>query len=482
MPTLQPVKNIVIVGGGTAGWMAAAACAKVLGAGYAVQLIESEEIGTIGVGEATVPHLKQFNTLLEIDEVEFVKAVKGTFKLGIQFNDWGRLGDSYIHGFGTLGANVGPLPFHQFWIKARQKGWAGPLGDYSINTAAAPRGRFMPSASDAPAHSPLADIRYAYHFDASLYARYLRGYAETRGVHRTEGKIKHVQLRGADGYVESVMLENGSVIGGDLFIDCSGFRGLLIEQALHTGYIDYSQWLRCDRAVAVGCEKVGPPTPYTRVTARTAGWQWRIPLQHRTGNGHVYSSALISDDEATATLLANLDGKPLGEPRLLRFTPGMRKKFWSKNVVALGLASGFLEPLESTSIFLIQSGIARLLSLLPWNDFSEVVIDEYNAQLGFELERIRDFLILHYHATQRDDAPLWRECAHMPVPAALAHKVRLFADSGRSFRESEELFAEPSWVEVMIGQNILPRAYHPLVDQMPDDQLKQFVQGVALVI
>ena len=482
MPTLQPVKNIVIVGGGTAGWMAAAACAKVLGAGYAVQLIESEEIGTIGVGEATVPHLKLFNNLLEIDEVEFVKTVKGTFKLGIQFNDWGRLGDSYIHGFGKLGTDISLLPFHQFWIKARQRGWAGPLGDYSINTAAAPLGRFMPSASDVPAHSPLADIRYAYHFDASLYARYLRGYAEARGVRRTEGKIKHVQLRGADGYVESVTLENGSVIGGDLFIDCSGFRGLLIEQALHTGYTDYSQWLRCDRAVAVGCEKVGPPTPYTRVTARTAGWQWRIPLQHRTGNGHVYSSALISDDEAAATLLANLDGKPMGEPRLLRFTPGMRKKFWNKNVVALGLASGFLEPLESTSIFLIQSGIARLLSLLPWNDFSEVVIDEYNAQLGFELERIRDFLILHYHATQRDDAPLWRECARMSVPASLAHKMRLFADSGRSFRENEELFAEPSWVEVMIGQNILPRTYHPLVDQMPDDQLRQLMQGVAQVI
>ncbi len=478
----QPLKSIVVVGGGTAGWMAAAACAKVLGAGYAVHLVESEEIGTIGVGEATVPHLKLFNNLLEIDEVEFVRQVKGTFKLGIQFKDWGRLGDSYVHGFGKLGHDVSLLPFHQFWIKARQRGLAGPLGDYSINTAAAVRGKFMPSATDVPASSPLADIRYAYHFDAGLYARYLRGYAEQRGVRRTEGKIRHVQLRGEDGHVESVTLENGTVIGGDLFIDCSGFRGLLIEQALHTGYIDYTEWLRCDRAVAVGCEKVGPPTPYTRVTARTAGWQWRIPLQHRTGNGHVYSSTLISDDEAAASLLAGLDGKPVGEPRFLRFTPGRRRKFWNKNVVALGLASGFLEPLESTSIFLIQSGIARLLNLLPWNDCSEVVIDEYNAQCAFELERIRDFLILHYHATQRDDAPLWRYCRSMSIPDALAHKIRLFQDSGRFFREAEEMFAELSWVQVMIGQNLMPRGYHPLVDLMTDADLAAFVRGVAQVI
>ena len=482
MKERQAIQRIVIVGGGTAGWMAAAAFAKVLGPRYAVHLVESEEIGTIGVGEATVPHLRRFNDLLGIDEVEFVRHVQGTFKLGIQFRDWGRIGDSYIHGFGKLGHDIGPLAFHQFWIKAQLKGIARPLNDYSINTAAAVLGKFMPSATDVPANSPLADIHYAYHFDAGLYARYLRGYAEQRGVRRTEGKIAHVHLHPERGDVTAVQLENGTRIEGDLFVDCSGFRGLLIEQALHTGYEDYTRWLFCDRAVAMGCARVGPPTPYTRVSARAAGWQWRIPLQNRTGNGYVYSSRHISDDEATAKLRASLDGAPLGEPRLLRFTPGRRRKFWNRNVVALGLASGFLEPLESTSIFLIQSGIARLLAVMPWNDFSPVVRDEYNAQLAFEIERIRDFLILHYHAIQRDDTPLWRECARMEIPQHLAHRIRLFMDSGLVFYECNEMFAELSWVQVMIGQNLMPRGYHPLVDQISDAELTQLVGGVAQVI
>ena len=478
----QRIQRIVIAGGGTAGWMAAAAFAKVLGPRYQVELIESEEIGTVGVGEATVPHLKLFNNLLQIDEAEFVRQVQGTFKLGIQFNDWGRIGDSYMHGFGKLGHDLGLLPFHQFWAKARLQGVARPLGDYSINTVAAVQGRFMPSATDVPANSPLADIRYAYHFDAGLYARYLRGYAEQRGVRRIEGKVAQVHLHPERGDVSAVQMESGARIEGDLFVDCSGFRGLLIEQALHTGYEDYSRWLFCDRAVAMGCAVVGPPTPYTRVTAREAGWQWRIPLQSRTGNGHVYSSAHISDDEATARLRGSLDGAPLGEPRLLRFTPGRRRKFWNRNVVALGLASGFLEPLESTSIFLIQSGIARLLQVLPWNDFSPVVQDEYNAQLAFEIERIRDFLILHYHATQREDTSFWRECAAMSIPDALAHKLRLFQDSGLFFRDGEEMFGDLSWVQVMIGQNLVPRGYHPLVDQISDSELKQLMSGVAQVI
>lgn len=476
------IRNIVIVGGGTAGWMAAAAFSKVLGADYNIRLIESEDIGIVGVGEATVPHLKLFNNLLEIDEIEFVKQVQGTFKLGIQFNDWGQLGDSYIHGFGTIGHDVSLLPFHQFWIKARQQGFAADIGDYSLNTLAAPRGKFMASATDVPANSPLANIAYAYHFDAGLYAKYLRGYAEKRGVRRTEGKIRQTTLRSMDGFVESVTLESGECVTGELFIDCSGFRGLLIEQALHTGYTDFTHWLPCDRALAVACEKVGPPTPYTRSTAREAGWQWRIPLQHRTGNGYVYSSAHLSDDEAAATLLNNLDGRALAEPRQLRFTTGMRRKFWNRNVVSLGLASGFLEPLESTSIYMIQSGIARLLNLFPQRDFSEVVIERYNAQAVFEYERIRDFLILHYHATRRDDTAFWRQCRDMSIPTQLKDNIALFRDSGRFFRDAEEMFATVSWVQVMIGQGIDPRGYHPLVDQMPEQDLRRFMDGVGKVV
>jgi len=476
------IRNIVIVGGGTAGWMAAAAFAKVLGTDYSIRLVESEEIGTVGVGEGTVPHLKLFNNLLGIDDVEFVKNTQGTFKLGVQFNDWGRLGDSYVHGFGTIGHDVGLLPFHQYWIKARQMGRAADIGAYSLNTVAAPRGRFMPSATDAPPGSPLANVAYAYHFDAGRYARYLRGYAEQRGVRRTEGKVAQTVLHPDNGFVEAIVLESGEQIDGELFIDCSGFRGLLIEQALHTGYLDFSHWLPCDRALAVACEKVGPPTPYTRASARPAGWQWRIPLQHRTGNGYVYSSAHVSDDEATATLLGHLDGKPIGEPRLLRFTTGVRRQTWNRNVVALGLAGGFMEPLESTSIYMIQSGIARLLNLFPQRDFSPVLIERYNAQSRFEYEHIRDFLILHYHATERDDTPFWNQCRTMSIPPQLVDNIRLFRDSGRFFRDGEEMFAVVSWVQVMLGQHIVPQNYHPLVDQMPDAELAEFMASVGHVV
>jgi tryptophan halogenase len=475
------VRDIVIVGGGSAGWMAAAACAKVLGDACSVRLIESDEIGIVGVGEATVPHLKLFNQVLEIDEIEFVKQTRGTFKLGIQFVDWGRIGDRYIHGFGTLGHDLGFLPFHQYWIKAYNAGKAAELGAYSLNTAAGPRGKFMASASDVPPTSPLANVAYAYHFDAGLYAQFLRRYAEARGVRRTEGKIVAVAQRD-DGFVDAVVLESGERVAGELFIDCSGFRGLLIEQTLHVGYEDWTHWLPCDRAVAVPCARVAPPTPFTRSTARAAGWQWRIPLQHRTGNGYVYSSRYVSDDEAAATLLANLDGTALAEPRLLRFTTGMRRKLWDKNVVAVGLASGFLEPLESTSIFLIQSGITRLLNLFPDRAFSSVLIDRYNAQARFEFERIRDFLILHYHATERGDTPFWNYCRTMSIPPELAEVIRLFRDSGRFFRNAEELFALTSWVQVMIGQRIQPRGYHPVVDLLPEDRLLEFLDGVRRVI
>jgi len=479
MDTQNRIRNITVVGGGSAGWMAAAALATYLGKGASIRLVESEEIGIVGVGEASVPHIKMFNgQWLGIEEAEFVRRTQGTIKLGIQFNDWGRIGDSYIHGFGAIGRSLGPLPFHQFWLKLQLQGRAGPIGEYSPQTVMAPQGRFAPGDRNAPPGSPLADIAYAYHFDATLYARYLRELAEQRGVRRTEGRIVGVRQRAADGFIESVTLENGESVGGDLFIDCSGFRGLLIEQTLKTGYEDWSHWLPCDRAMAVPSEGVDPITPYTRSTALAAGWQWRIPLQHRVGNGYVYSSRHISDDEAAATLLANLDGKALAEPRPLRFTTGMRKKFWNKNVVALGLASGFLEPLESTSIYLAQSGITRLLALFPQRDFNPLLAERFNRESAFEYERIRDFLILHYNATERNDTPFWDYCRTMDIPDSLRETVELFRADGRYFRNGEDFFALPSWVQVMLGQRIVPQGYHPIVDEMPEDRLAEVVEGL----
>ena len=477
------IRNVVVVGGGSAGWMAAAALSTYLGKKASVRLIESEEIGIVGVGEASVPHMKMFNTdMLGIKEVDFVTETKGTFKLAIQFNDWGRLGDSYFHGFGIVGQGIGPLPFHQFWLKLFLQGNAADIGQYSLQTVAAPLNKFMVSPGNAPQNSPLANIAYAYHFDARLYARFLRALSERRGVVRTEGKIVDVIQRSDDGFVEAVVMESGERIEGDLFIDCSGFRGLLIEQTLKTGYHDWTRWLPCDRAIAVTCESVEPLTPYTRSTARTAGWQWRIPLQHRIGNGYVYSSQYIGDDEVAATLLQNLDGKALGDPRPLRFTTGARKKFWNKNVVALGLASGFLEPLESTSIYMVQSGMQRLLSLFPNRDFSPLLAERFNRDSAFEYERIRDFLILHYHATERDDTPFWDYCRTMSIPDSLKEKMDLFREGGRYFREGDEFFALPSWLQVMLGQRIVPRGYHPIVDEMPDEELTAYVDHTREVL
>ncbi|KAB7773233.1 tryptophan halogenase [Xanthomonas sp. LMG 12462] len=478
-----PLRNLVIVGGGTAGWMAAAALARVLGPDYRITLIESEQIGIVGVGEATVPHIKAFNNLLGINEAEFVRHTQGSFKLGIEFADWQRPGTSYVHGFGTeIGHPLGLLPFQQYWFKQALAGKARPLGAYTLNTVAAKRDRFMTSATDVPPNSPLANIAYAYHFDAALYAGFLRRYAEQRGVTRREGIVEEVQLHPESGDVLSVRLASGEAIAGDLFIDCSGFRGLLIEQALQTGYHDFSHWLPCDRALAVPCAKVGPPTPYTRATARAAGWQWRIPLQHRTGNGYVYCSAHISDDEAAATLLANLDGPALADPRPLRFVTGRRKQVWNRNVVALGLASGFMEPLESTSIHLVQSGISKLLELFPREGISPVLVRRYNERIAFEFDRIRDFLLLHYHATERDDSAFWRHCRSMPITPELQETLALFRDSGRFYRNGDEMFAEISWVQVMVGQGILPRAYHPLVDQVPQADLERFMASVEQTI
>ena len=473
------IRRVVVIGGGSAGWMAAATLATFVGRGTDVRLIESEEIGIIGVGEASVPHMRLFNAqVLGIRESDFVTRTRGTFKLGIQFNDWARIGDSYLHGFGTLGRSLGPLPFHQFWLKLFLAGRAAGIGDYSLPTVAAPQCRFTTRPDDAPAGSPLADIAYGYHFDAGLYARYLRELAERRGVTRIEGKVVDAIQRGEDGFIEAVVMESGERIEGDLFIDCSGFRGLLIEQVLKTGYEDWSEWLPCDRAVAVASESAGPLTPYTRSTARAAGWQWRIPLQHRVGNGYVYSSRHLGDDEAAATLLANLDGPALAEPRLLRFTAGRRRRFWNRNVVALGLAGGFMEPLESTSIHLVQSGLQRLLGLFPDRRFDPMLSERFNRDSAFEYERIRDFLVLHYHATERDDSPFWNHCRMMAIPDTLRETIELFRLDGRHFRNGEDFFALPSWVQVMLGQRIVPRGYHPIVDEMPEGDLVAFVERV----
>jgi tryptophan 7-halogenase len=475
------LRKILIVGGGTAGWMCAAALSKVLVNGYCkIELIESEAIGTVGVGEATIPQILTFNQLLGIDENDFVRHTQATFKLGIQFKDWGRIGDTYLHPFGVFGVPIEAIPFHHYWLKLHHQGKYDKLDAFSLACTAAPQNKFT-RPLNIP-NSPLAQITYAFQFDAGLYARYLRKQSEQRGVTRIEGKIVHVHQRSEDGFIESVELEGGRRIEADLFIDCSGFRGLLIEQTLHAGYQPWAHWLPCDRAQAVPCERSGPPQPYTRATAREAGWQWRIPLQHRTGNGHVYSSAFISDEAAEQVLMENLDGAALAGVNRLRFVAGRRNKFWDKNVVAIGLSSGFIEPLESTSIHLIQSGIAKLIGMLPNRNFDQIDIDKYNQQSIHEIERIRDFIILHYKATQRDDSEFWNYCRTMSIPDTLQEKIELFRTNGRLYRENEELFSETSWLAVMLGQGIMPRAYHPLADAYDASALHTYLAGVRDVI
>ena len=455
------IRSIAIVGGGTAGWMTASALAKVLGRDYAkITLIESDAIGTVGVGEATIPQINIFNRMLGISEDDFVRRTKGSFKLGIQFVDWGRKGHTYFHPFGKYGVDMEGVSFHAYWQRLYQNGLAPWIDEYSIQAKAAEFGKFM-RPIDA-GNSPLSQISYAFHFDAGLYALFLREYAEAAGVTRQEGKITRVLQHGESGFIEAVELENGHRIEADLFIDCSGFQGLLIEGALKSGYVDWSKYLPANRAMAVPCSGVEDITPYTRSTARDAGWQWRIPLQHRIGNGYVYCSDFISDDAVRETLLANLDGEPLAEPRVITFTTGHRKKHWVKNCVAIGLASGFMEPLESTSIWMIQSGIARLLSNFPDRSFNPVDIDRYNRVITTETEEIRDFLVLHYKATERDDTPFWDYCRNMEVPDRLAEKIAVFENSGRCFRENEELFNDTSWFAVMTGQLMRPRTFDPV--------------------
>ncbi|MFJ6024605.1 tryptophan halogenase family protein [Brevundimonas sp. NPDC092305] len=478
---MRQLKKILIVGGGTAGWMAAALLSKLFEGLYEITLIESEAIGIIGVGEATIPAIKKYNNLLGFDENDFMRKTQGSFKLGIQFVDWLKLGDSYIHGFGVIGRELGWLPCHQYWLQAQGRGAAADFSDYSINTAACHDNKFM-RADPKMVESPLGHIGHAFHFDAALYSKFLRGLAEAKGVRRREGKVGDVSLRAEDGFVESVTMEDGEVIDADLFIDCSGFRGLIIEQALKTGYEDWTHWLPCDRAMAVPCARIEPFTPYTRATARTAGWQWRIPLQHRTGNGHVYSSRFIDDDDAERILLSNLDGEQLAEPNRLRFVTGKRKQVWNRNCVSLGLASGFLEPLESTSIHLIQSCLVRMVRLLPDASFNPATIAEFNRQTDFEYERIRDFIILHYKATERDDTEFWRHCRDMEVPATLQRKMDLWMSNGRVFREDDELFAEESWIQVLIGQGMIPRGYDPLVDIKTNGEIDEFLGNVRKVV
>lgn len=477
------IGKVVIVGGGTAGWMTAAAMAKIMGGlpGLEIFLVESDEIGTVGVGEATIPQINLFNQLLGIDEHDFVRHTHGTYKLGIEFVDWTHLGHRYVHPFGFYGLDMLGIEFHHHWLKGKALGSPHPLDDYALSCVAGVRGKFEHPRPDQP-NSPLGKTAYAFQFDAGLYARYLRGMAEAGGVKRVEGKIVDVRQHGETGFVTAVALESGTEVAGDFFIDCSGFRGLLIEQTLQSGFEDWSKWLPCDRAYAVPCESSGDQQPLTRSTAQKAGWQWRIPLQHRTGNGYVYCSEYISDDEAASTLLRNLDAPPLADPKPLRFKAGHRKQAWKKNVVALGLASGFLEPLESTSIHLIQTGIARLMTLFPTMRFDRSEIDRYNAQSVQEYVDIRDFLVLHYNATTRDDSPFWDYCRTLPPPEGLAYKLAMFRSNGRVFREHNELFTETSWLSVMVGQGIEAGGYHPAADLLPDEETLRRLDHIRQVV
>lgn len=475
------MQKLVIVGGGTAGWICAAAFARLMGKAIEIELVESDAIGTVGVGEATIPQIIRLNTILGLDERDFVTRTKGTFKLGIEFVDWGKLGTRYLHTFGDAGMNLASVPFHQYWKRAAASGHDKDLWHYSLHQVAADQAKF--GKLDRVGNTPMTGLAYAYHFDASLYAAYLREYSEKRGVTRTEGIVSQVSRDPESGDITSIALDNGAEVSGDFFVDCTGFRALLLGQELGVGYQDWSHWLPCNSAQAVPSERLETLVPYTRATAKTAGWQWRIPLQHRTGNGHVYCSDFTSDDEAGETLLAGLDTKPLADPRPIRFTTGRRDQFWSHNCAAIGLASGFLEPLESTSIHLIQSHVSRLLQLFPaQGGDAEKERAEYNRRCANEFEQIRDFLILHYCQTEREDTEFWRYCRNMAVPDSLTHKRELFASSGRIGRDADDLFREASWVQVMLGQGVTPTSYDPMANGLDDAQLAEFLGNVRTVI
>jgi tryptophan halogenase len=466
----KPIKKIVIAGGGTAGWMVAAALSRTLGKILDIKLIESEEIGTVGVGEATIPTLVTFHRLLEINEQEFMAATQGTFKLGIGFENWRDVNQNYIHSFGMTGTDHWSAGFQHFWLKGRERGLASDFGDYCLELKAAQAMRF--------AHLPRGGMNYAFHIDAGLYAKFLRKFSERHGAQRIEGKIVEVKTDERSGYITAIRLDGGAEIEGDLFIDCTGFRGLLIGQALHVGYEDWSHWLYNDSAVALQTAAVGEAWPYTRSIARDAGWQWRIPLQHRVGNGMVYCSRYLSDEQAKQALLANVEGKVLTEPRVIKFRPGQRRQTWKKNCIAIGLASGFIEPLESTSIHLIQRGVIRLLQMFPNAGVRPSDIEEYNRQTNAEIEHIRDFIVLHYCVTNRQDTPFWRACRSMEIPPSLQHRIDLFRETGRVFRAPTELFAENSWIQVLLGQGIIPQQHHPAADLMGDAELARFLDNI----
>jgi len=467
--------DIVIAGGGTAGWVAAATFARFLGNRASITLVESDEIGTVGVGEATIPQIHNLVLGLGLDQAEFLRATNATFKLGIEFDGWNGEGSNYIHSFGYTGRGVGLIPFRQLWLRGRALGVAGPFGDYAFNIVAA---RLRRMATNA-ASGTIPDLSYAYHFDASLFAAMLRGYAEERGVRRIEGMIVDVERNGETGDIAALLLTGERRVPGTLFIDCTGFRSILLGKALGVPYLDWSQWLPCNSALAVPCQSSDAFRPYTQALSRKAGWQWRIPLQHRTGNGHVYCNDFISDDEAAAILLANLDGEPLADPRPIRFTSGRRETFWSHNVVALGLAAGFMEPLESTSIHLVQSAVARLLNLLP-GDVAEAdqARDNFNRLSAIEWARVRDFIVLHYFANERE-GEFWEACRNMQAPDSLLGKIELFREAGLFMREEDELFLDDSWGQVMIGHGIMPESWSPLADNVPGEDIGPFLETLA---
>ena len=474
----RSIKNIVIVGGGSAGWMTAAALSSMLPAeAVRIVLVESDQIGTVGVGEATIPDVLNFNAMLGIPEAEFLRETNGTFKLGIQFVDWGRMGETYFHPFGPIGVDMNGIDFHQYWLRSEADRPNSRIEDFSLAAQAAKNGRFAPPAPDP--RSVLSQLRYAYHFDATAYAAYLRRYAEARGVQRHEGIVTEVHQNGETGFLTAVELEDGTQLKGDLFFDCSGFRGRLIEQVLDVAFTDWSHWLVCDTAQAVACESSGALLPYTIATAKQAGWQWRIPTRERTGNGHIYASHWMDDDAAISSLLAGLDGQPLGEPRKIRFRTGHRQRLWEKNCIAIGLSGGFLEPLESTSLFLIQEGISKFLALFPNADMPESVRKEYNRQLVKKFEQVRDFIVLHYKATERDDSALWKYCRNMDIPDTLAERIALFREAGRIFRYEDELFGKTSWIAVMLGQNIRPRTVDPIVATVAPSEIARSLQSMT---